>query len=157
MIRHHSGVALEAVVRSTQRSHLIEIMVYVFLYLSALSLAQARLVQLDGPKPLWTANIPPSGMGNECEICEMDSLLICTGVDGSTTAVMPDADGSVGGTVVWNHVPTTISISGTPTFSTSGITFGSNPTIGSYIIHAVSEGLPGTDPSFWYVLQCSFD
>lgn len=122
-------------------------MMNTFLFLATLSLAQAQIVPLAGPRPLWSTNIPASSEGNACKMYGMDSLLVCTGADGSTTALKPDADDTVGGTAVWSHSPGPIT--GTQTYSSSGVVFGTNPTIGNYIIHAVSEGFPALDPSFW--------
>jgi hypothetical protein len=71
-----------------------------------------------------------------------DDLLICTGSDGTTTALLPST-----GSRVWKHTPEPLTEY--EAFSTSGVAFGFNPTVGNYIIHAVSEGFSRVDPSYW--------
>jgi hypothetical protein len=102
------------------------------LLLLSASLSQAQLVPRDEPTPLWMTNVPPGDYGNECKMYGNDELLICTGADGSTVAVKPK-----GGQRAWTHTPSAMSAAQN-TRSTSGVAFAFNPTIGNFIIHAVT-------------------
>lgn len=100
--------------------------------LSATLSVTSQLVPRNEPKAIWTATVPPAQYGNECKIYGQDALLICTGADGSTTAVSPTDAGKQ----LWAHTPAPKMLS--TTRSTSGVAFGSNPTTGDYIVHAVT-------------------
>ena len=102
------------------------------LLLSATLSVTSQLVPRVEPKALWSATVAPAQYGNECKMYGQDELLICTGADGTTTAVSPSAEGKQ----VWAHTPSPKML--TSTRSTSGVSFGSNPTIGNYIVHAVT-------------------
>lgn len=115
------------------------------LLLLATTVTTAQLIPRGEPQPLWSVAMSPAQYGNECSMYGDDALLICTGADGSTVALDPAAAGQK----VWSHEP--VSITNTQVFSSSGVAFGFNPTIGNYIIHAVSEGFKTLDPSYWYV------
>jgi hypothetical protein len=83
------------------------------------------------PKSFWTLNVSPAKYGNECKVFSNDELLICSGIDGTTVAVTP-RDGKK----LWVHNPLPATL--TNVRSSSGISFGYTPTIGHYVVHAVS-------------------
>ena len=97
--------------------------------------AAAQIIPRSEPKPLWSATVPSAQFGNECKIYGQDYILICSGADGTTVGISPNGD-STGGKTVWKHTPKATTM--TNTRSTSGVAFGSNPTIGNYVVHAVS-------------------
>lgn len=122
--------------------------------LSATLSVTAQIVPRSEPKPLWSATVPSANYGNECKIYGQDTVLICSGSDGSTIGITPNGD-SKGGKTLWKHIPKATTLSNTR--STSGVVFGSNPTIGNYVIHAVSEGNDFADPSYCVVYALSPD
>jgi len=105
------------------------------------TVAVAELIPRRSPEVIWTANIDSASQGNECTIYNEDKLLICTTNNGNVFALQPSDGGAV-----WTHEP--MSVTNEPVFSSSGVAFGSNPSIGNYILHAVSEGFARFDPSY---------
>lgn len=103
--------------------------------ISAALSTTAQIVPRSEPKPLWSATVPPAQFGNECKIYGQDTLLVCSGADGTTVGITPHGD-STGGKAAWKHTPKASTLANV--YSTSGVAFGYNPTIGNYIVHAVS-------------------
>jgi hypothetical protein len=56
------------------------------------------------PMTLWTAMIPPVERGNECALAPSnDALLLCTGKNGTVTALIPKI--GVSSSPVWSYSP----------------------------------------------------
>eukprot|EP00546_Thalassionema_frauenfeldii_P007643 CAMPEP_0178919550 /NCGR_PEP_ID=MMETSP0786-20121207/14499_1 /TAXON_ID=186022 /ORGANISM="Thalassionema frauenfeldii, Strain CCMP 1798" /LENGTH=536 /DNA_ID=CAMNT_0020593493 /DNA_START=60 /DNA_END=1667 /DNA_ORIENTATION=+ len=104
----------------------------------------AELIPRDTSELAWETQIDPASQGNECTMYGDDQLLICSTRNGNVFALRP-----YDGTEVWKHEPQ--AKSDNQLFSSSGIALGENPTIGKYIVHAVSEGFARFDPSYCVV------
>jgi hypothetical protein len=70
------------------------------------------------PVTLWTAMIPPLERGNECKLSpKNDAFLICTGKNGTVTALIPKI--GVSSSPIWSYSPNPLGMMS----SASGIAF----------------------------------
>ena len=115
--------------------------------MTLLGLCKAQqLTYLQSPVPLWAqpAGVFPVGEDNGVFLSPDQRTLMVTSNDGSITALNASS-----GSMIYTYKPAVIG--GTPLFSTSGISFGTSKDIGEFAVYAVSDGLTGADPSYWYV------
>lgn len=104
-----------------------------------------ELNYLTDPVPRWNpVNVPPLGKGNGVFVSPDQSVLLVTSADGSITSL-----NAKNGTINYTSRPT--ALDNYPSFSTSGVSFGTSKNNGDFAVYAVSYGFVGIDPSFWYV------
>lgn len=108
-------------------------MKFVTALLVLVSQAAAQITYLAEPEPVFTASIAPPGIGNECTFVS-DTMLVCTGSNGSVTGLNPTAADPF----LWSYVPADTS---GPATSSSGIYVNGDVLIYSVTISGIA----------WYV------
>ena len=104
-----------------------------------------ELDYLTSPVLKWNSgSVPPLGEGNGVFISPDQSVLMVTSADGSITALNAN-----NGSMIYTSKPAILD--NYPSFSTSGVSFGTSKYNGDFAVYAVSHGFVGVDPSFWYV------
>mmetsp|Transcript_7298 Transcript_7298/g.10676 ORF Transcript_7298/g.10676 Transcript_7298/m.10676 type:complete len:543 (+) Transcript_7298:179-1807(+) len=119
---------------------MIRLALLLFIAAFTAAFTAAKLLPRNAGELIWEAQTDPASQKNECAMYGDDELVICSTRPGNVFALRPND-----GTTAWKHEPA--SSPDETIFSASGIAFGENPTIGKYMIHAVSEGFARFDPS----------
>ena len=108
-------------------------------FFAAYQAAAQNTTFLSSPTQLWTTNVAPVGVGNECAFAPttFNPLLICTSVEGTVTAL--DTSSVTAAVAGWTYYAP-------GTSSSSGITFSSN---GTFFVYSTTDA-SGTVP-YWCV------
>jgi hypothetical protein len=125
----------------------MQFVVILVAFFAAHQAAAQNTTFLSAPAQLWTANVAPLGVGNECAFAPttFNPLLICTSSEGTVTAL--DASSVTTPVTAWTY-------RSSGTSSSSGITFSSNGTFFIYSTTDTSGTVPYWCVRFW-VCECS--